>query len=153
MGRKLFTSESVTEGHPDKMCDQISDVFSLARCEITSGCQTWVHSHDDMLLNVSERELYKKQIIHQLGCQVAFCYPMVITVICIVRHQMMHLLYNCLTQDIRNTLSGKEVEKMKYMKPQVAIYDEEVMQELEAAAGSTCNCTSSGSKVCYSPTY
>lgn len=25
MGRRLFTSESVTEGHPDKMCDQISD--------------------------------------------------------------------------------------------------------------------------------
>jgi S-adenosylmethionine synthetase len=25
MRRKLFTSESVTEGHPDKMCDQISD--------------------------------------------------------------------------------------------------------------------------------
>ena len=25
MNRKLFTSESVTEGHPDKMCDQISD--------------------------------------------------------------------------------------------------------------------------------
>lgn len=24
-GRRLFTSESVTEGHPDKMCDQISD--------------------------------------------------------------------------------------------------------------------------------
>lgn len=24
-GRHLFTSESVTEGHPDKMCDQISD--------------------------------------------------------------------------------------------------------------------------------
>ena len=23
--RLLFTSESVTEGHPDKMCDQISD--------------------------------------------------------------------------------------------------------------------------------
>jgi len=23
----LFTSESVTEGHPDKMCDQISDVI------------------------------------------------------------------------------------------------------------------------------
>ena len=27
MGRKLFTSESVTEGHPDKMCDQISDAI------------------------------------------------------------------------------------------------------------------------------
>lgn len=25
MGRYLFTSESVTEGHPDKVCDQISD--------------------------------------------------------------------------------------------------------------------------------
>ena len=23
--RKLFTSESVTEGHPDKLCDYISD--------------------------------------------------------------------------------------------------------------------------------
>ncbi|MFH1770246.1 MAG: methionine adenosyltransferase [archaeon] len=26
-GRYLFTSESVTEGHPDKMCDQISDAL------------------------------------------------------------------------------------------------------------------------------
>ena len=25
MARKFFTSESVTEGHPDKICDQISD--------------------------------------------------------------------------------------------------------------------------------
>ena len=25
MLKKLFTSESVTEGHPDKICDQISD--------------------------------------------------------------------------------------------------------------------------------
>ena len=25
MYRKLFSSESVTEGHPDKLCDQISD--------------------------------------------------------------------------------------------------------------------------------
>jgi len=26
-GKKLFTSESVTEGHPDKICDQISDAI------------------------------------------------------------------------------------------------------------------------------
>ena len=26
-GRSLFTSESVTEGHPDKICDQISDAI------------------------------------------------------------------------------------------------------------------------------
>ena len=25
MAKRLFTSESVTEGHPDKICDQISD--------------------------------------------------------------------------------------------------------------------------------
>ncbi|MCD8391549.1 MAG: methionine adenosyltransferase, partial [Firmicutes bacterium] len=25
--RKFFTSESVTEGHPDKICDQISDAI------------------------------------------------------------------------------------------------------------------------------
>ena len=25
MERLIFTSESVTEGHPDKVCDQVSD--------------------------------------------------------------------------------------------------------------------------------
>ena len=29
--RKLFTSESVTEGHPDKLCDQIADAVLDAR--------------------------------------------------------------------------------------------------------------------------
>ena len=28
--RKLFTSESVTEGHPDKLCDQVSDAVLAA---------------------------------------------------------------------------------------------------------------------------
>lgn len=27
MNRKLFSSESVTEGHPDKMCDQVADAI------------------------------------------------------------------------------------------------------------------------------
>ena len=27
MNKKFFTSESVTEGHPDKICDQISDAI------------------------------------------------------------------------------------------------------------------------------
>lgn len=31
MRRYYFTSESVTEGHPDKICDQISDAV-LDRC-------------------------------------------------------------------------------------------------------------------------
>ena len=30
MAKYLFTSESVTEGHPDKICDQISDAVLYA---------------------------------------------------------------------------------------------------------------------------
>lgn len=49
MVKKLFTSESVTEGHPDKICDQISDAildaifardpFARVACEtsVTTG--------------------------------------------------------------------------------------------------------------------
>ena len=33
MEKKLFTSESVTEGHPDKICDQISDAILDALLE------------------------------------------------------------------------------------------------------------------------
>ena len=48
----LFTSESVTEGHPDKMCDQISDAVLDAimkedpngrvACE-TTACTGMIH--------------------------------------------------------------------------------------------------------------
>lgn len=46
MSSKLFTSESVTEGHPDKICDQISDaildaVFSQDR-DARVACETAV---------------------------------------------------------------------------------------------------------------
>ena len=33
MSRQLFTSESVTEGHPDKVCDRISDAILDALLE------------------------------------------------------------------------------------------------------------------------
>ena len=33
MEKTLFTSESVTEGHPDKMCDAISDAILDALME------------------------------------------------------------------------------------------------------------------------
>ena len=33
MVKKFFTSESVTEGHPDKICDQISDAVLDALLE------------------------------------------------------------------------------------------------------------------------
>ena len=44
MASYLFTSESVTEGHPDKICDQISDaVLDAVFAVDTSGrvaCET-----------------------------------------------------------------------------------------------------------------
>ena len=46
MARHLFTSESVTEGHPDKICDQISDAILDALLEQDSesrvACETTV---------------------------------------------------------------------------------------------------------------
>lgn len=46
MSKRLFTSESVTEGHPDKMCDQISDSILDAIYEKDSqarvACETAV---------------------------------------------------------------------------------------------------------------
>ena len=39
----LFTSESVSEGHPDKVCDRISDI----RSQTLSGCP----SETDSLVN------------------------------------------------------------------------------------------------------
>lgn len=52
MSRKLFTSESVTEGHPDKICDQISDAVldeilkqdPLARVACETTCTTGIVS-------------------------------------------------------------------------------------------------------------
>ncbi len=45
-GKWLFSSESVTEGHPDKMCDQISDAILDAILEADPGarvaCETAV---------------------------------------------------------------------------------------------------------------
>ena len=46
MARRLFTSESVTEGHPDKLCDKVSDAILDAiiakdpRCRV--ACETLV---------------------------------------------------------------------------------------------------------------
>ena len=44
MVRRFFTSESVTEGHPDKMCDQISDAILDAifkeDCNARVACET-----------------------------------------------------------------------------------------------------------------
>ena len=48
MSRFVFTSESVTEGHPDKICDQISDAVldSLLEQDPSSrvACETVVNT-------------------------------------------------------------------------------------------------------------
>ena len=50
----MFTSESVTEGHPDKMCDQISDAVLDACLEQDPmsrvACETAVKTGYVMLL-------------------------------------------------------------------------------------------------------
>ena len=52
MRKRLFTSESVTEGHPDKICDQISDAIldeilkedPMARVACETTCTTGIIS-------------------------------------------------------------------------------------------------------------
>ena len=52
MSKRLFTSESVTEGHPDKICDQISDAIldeilkedPMARVACETTCSTGIIS-------------------------------------------------------------------------------------------------------------
>jgi S-adenosylmethionine synthetase len=41
---RLFTSESVTEGHPDKICDQISDAILDAMLEQDPGSRVAVET-------------------------------------------------------------------------------------------------------------
>ena len=52
MARRLFTSESVTEGHPDKICDQISDAVLDAILEKDPhgrvACETCLHGPDPL---------------------------------------------------------------------------------------------------------
>lgn len=60
MTRKLFTSESVTEGHPDKLCDQISDAIldaiiakdknARVACE-TTACTGMIHVMGEITTN------------------------------------------------------------------------------------------------------
>ena len=50
MKSKVFTSESVSEGHPDKLCDQVSDaIFDAALSQDTKArvaCETLVKSEE-----------------------------------------------------------------------------------------------------------
>lgn len=69
MARTLFTSESVTEGHPDKICDQISDAVLDAILEQDSkarvACETIVET--GMVLCMGEISTTAKVDIQQIA--------------------------------------------------------------------------------------
>ncbi len=60
--KKLFTSESVTEGHPDKICDQISDAILDALLEKDPhsrvACETTVTTGYAMVMGEISTEAY-----------------------------------------------------------------------------------------------
>ena len=53
MKSKVFTSESVSEGHPDKLCDQVSDAVLDAALKddpkARVACETMVKSEEGSL--------------------------------------------------------------------------------------------------------
>ena len=53
MAAKVFTSESVSEGHPDKLCDQVSDAILDAALtqdkKARVACETLVKSEEGSL--------------------------------------------------------------------------------------------------------
>ena len=68
MAKRLFTSESVTEGHPDKICDQISDAVLDAILEKDPNgrvaCETTV-STGLVVLDCDLRLAVGTQIVHK----------------------------------------------------------------------------------------
>ena len=60
MEKRLFTSESVTEGHPDKVCDQISDAILDALMEQDLGKNATVEDVEKLLDVPDEYEMNKQ---------------------------------------------------------------------------------------------
>lgn len=77
MAKYLFTSESVTEGHPDKICDQISDAVLDAIMEQDPNgrvaCETTVTTGMVMVMGEISTECYvdipkiARQVIREIG--------------------------------------------------------------------------------------
>ncbi len=75
--RKLFTSESVTEGHPDKVCDKISDGIldellrqdpnSRAAVECCAAYNTLFITGEVRTEAVVDYEAVARRIIHEIG--------------------------------------------------------------------------------------
>ncbi len=74
----LFTSESVTEGHPDKMCDQISDAILDALIEVDPqarvACETAVKTGFVMLLGeiTSNKSVNYDKVVRQVILDIGY---------------------------------------------------------------------------------
>lgn len=77
MAKYLFTSESVTEGHPDKICDQISDAVLDAILEKDPNgrvaCETAVTTGMVMVMGEISTNCYvdipkiAREVIREIG--------------------------------------------------------------------------------------
>ena len=77
MAKYLFTSESVTEGHPDKICDQISDAVLDAILEKDPNgrvaCETAVTTGMVMVMGEISTNCYvdipkiDREVIREIG--------------------------------------------------------------------------------------
>lgn len=77
MGKKMFTSESVTEGHPDKLCDQISDAVLDAimkddpngrvACEVTANTGMVYVMGEITTKCYVDIPAIARQVIHDIG--------------------------------------------------------------------------------------
>ncbi len=78
MSRRLFTSESVTEGHPDKICDQISDAvldYIIARDpEAHVACETFTTTGIVVCMGEINTEVYApvEQIVRDVVCGIGY---------------------------------------------------------------------------------
>ncbi len=76
--KRLFTSESVTEGHPDKICDQISDAIVDAIMEKDPNgrvaAETTVNTGYAMVMGEISTEFYVDipKIVRQVICDIGY---------------------------------------------------------------------------------
>jgi len=81
-GSYLFTSESVSEGHPDKICDQISDAIvdaylekSEVKDDVRVACETLVTTNKVIIagevrgpeIKIEEQESIVRDIVKEIG--------------------------------------------------------------------------------------
>ncbi len=81
MSKRYFTSESVTEGHPDKVCDQISDAILDAMLEQDPmsrvACETTCTTGMVMVMGeiTTKAQVDIPAIIRQVVCDIGFDNP------------------------------------------------------------------------------